>query len=206
MRSLLISLIAALLLQACSPATTKGMMERRPAVAAVHNPYFSRADVDHLYKMSIRFKDHDFGGVLVVKKLDERYHRVVLLGEMGNRFLDLTIGDGRTVKNFALPELDKRPLIHVLGTDLGMMVNEEVPVSKEFTADRDQVFLSRQGDGRQYLFFAGPSGELRRVVRRGCGKERVELKFTRSAEGYASHITITHLTRPLTIDLDRIHN
>jgi len=206
MRFLFISLLVPLLLQACSPATTKGMTEQRSAVATVNNPYFSRTDVDYLYKMNIQFGDRNFGGLLVVKKLDDQRHRVVLMGEMGNKFLDLTMGQGRTVKNFAIPELDKRPLIHVLGTDLVMMVHENVPVRGEFEADGTAVFFSRQGEGRQYLFFARPTGELQRVVRRGYGKERVELKFTPGAEGSASHITITHLTRPLTIDLDRINN
>ncbi len=206
MRFLPISLLVGLLLQACSPATTKGMTERRPARATVQNPYFSRTDVDYLYKMNIQFGDHNFGGLLVVKKLDDRQHRVVLMGEMGNRYLDLTIGPRRTVKNFAMAELDKRLLIHVLGTDFGMMVDEEVPVIKEFTAEGSQVFLSRQGEGRRYLFFARPGGELQRIVRRGYGKERVELQFTGGNEGNASHITISHLTQPLTIDLDRIHN
>ena len=182
------------------------MTQQRPATATVQNPYFSRTDVDYLYKMNIQYGDHNFGGLLVVKKLDDRQHRVVLMGEMGNRYLDLTIGQGRTVKNFAMAELDKRLLIHVLGTDFGMMVDEDVPVSKEFTAEGSQVFLSRKGEGRRYLFFARPGGELQRVVRRGYGKERVELQFTGGNEGNASHITISHLTQPLTIDLDRIHN
>lgn len=207
MRFLPISIFAALLLQACSPATTKGMTkQQQPSVATVQNPYFSRADVDYLYKMNIQFNDHVFGGLLVVKKLDERQHRVVLMGEMGNKFLDLTVGKGKTVKNFAIPELDKRLLIHVLGTDLAMMVQENVPVNKEFAMEGRTVFVSPQGEGHRYLFFAGPGGKLQRIVRRGYGKERVELQFTSDTEASASHVTITHLTRPLTIDLDRIHN
>lgn len=206
MRFLLISLLAALLLQACSPATTKGMTEQRPVAATVHNPYFSRTDVDYLYKMNIQFGDRNFGGLLVVKKLDDRQHRVVLMGEMGNRYLDLTIGPRKTVKNFAMAELDKRLLIHVLGTDFATMVQEDVPVRKAFGTEGGLVFLSRQGEGRRYLFFARPGGELQRIVRRGYGRERVELQFTGGNEGSASHITISHKTRPLTIDLDRIPN
>lgn len=206
MRFLLISLLAALLAQACSPSTTKGMVKQRSSVATVHNPYFSRAEVDYLYKMNVQIGDFNLGGLLVVKKLDDQHHRVVLMGEMGNKFLDLTVGPGRTVKNFAIPDLDNRLAIHVLGTDFAMMVNQDVPVRKEFGTEGSQVFLSRQGEGRRYLFFARPGGELQRVVRRGYGKERVDLKFTEGKEGNASHITITHLTQPLTIDLDRIHN
>ncbi len=206
MRFLLISLLAALLVQACSPATTKGMTEQRPAVATVRNPYFSRTDVDYLYKMDIQFGDHKFGSLLVVKKINDRQHRVVLMGEMGNKFMDLTLGQGKAIKNFAMKELDKRMLIHVLATDFGMMVEEHVPVDKAFGTDSEQVFLSRQGEGRRYLFFAPQGDVLQRIVRRGYGKERVELQFTNGAEKAASHITITHLTRPLTIDLDRIPN
>lgn len=206
MRFLPISLLVPLLLQACAPATTKGMTEQLPAVAAVHIPYFSRPEADYLYKMDIRFGEQGFGGLLVVKKLDDQRHRVVLMGEMGNKFLDLTVGPRKTVRNFALAELDKPLLIHVLGTDLAMMVQEHVPVDKEFTSGEGRVFLSRRGEGRRYLFFAGPGDVLQRMVRRRYGKERVELKFTGGGEGSASHITITHLTRPLTIDLDRIRN
>ncbi len=206
MRFLLISLVVPLLLQACSPATTKGMTEQRSSVSTVRNPYFSQADVDYLYKMNIQFKEHSFGGLLVVKKIDDQHHRLVMMGEMGNKFLDLTVGSGKTVKNFTIPELDKRLLLRVLSTDLAMMVNENVTVKKEFGLDGEQVFLSRQGEGRQYLFFAEPSGDLLRIVRRGYGMERVDLRFIRSEEGSAEQTTITHLTRPLIIDLKRIYN
>ena len=182
------------------------MTAQRSSVSTVRNPYFSQADVDYLYKMNIQFKEHSFGGLLVVKKIDDQHHRLVMMGEMGNKFLDLTVGSGKTVKNFTIPELDKRLLLRVLSTDLAMMVNENVTVKKEFGLDGEQVFLSRQGEGRQYLFFAEPSGDLLRIVRRGYGMERVDLRFIRSEEGSAEQTTITHLTRPLIIDLKRIYN
>lgn len=207
MRFLPISLLLPfLLLQACAPATTRGMTERPSPVDTVHNPYFSRTDVDHVYRANIQFGEHAFGGLLVVKKLNAQEHRVVLMGDMGARLLDLQVGPHGTKKNFAIPDLDRKMLINVLGMDLEMMVDQDVAVKKEFNTPGSNVFLSRAGRGRRYLFFAEGSGKLQRMVRRGYGKERVLLEFTPGPDKLASHITIRHLTLDLTIDLERIAN
>ena len=94
------------------------------------NLYFSDASKDYIYKANISVYDKDFGGLLILKKVDNNEYRVAFTTEMGNKLFDFSFIDTDFKINYVLDDLDNKFLIQVLKTDFKALISEEINVLK----------------------------------------------------------------------------
>ena len=88
MRFFLTSFFLLLVLSSCSLKTTEGLRETPKTQSEIENPYFSDSSKDYVYKAKIDIYGKYFGGILILKKVGDRSHRVVFTTEFGNKIFD----------------------------------------------------------------------------------------------------------------------
>ena len=87
--------------------TTKNLIVKEVSHIEVDNPYFSNTYIDYIYKAKIDIYGRKFGGILIIKKIDENSHRVVFTTEFGNKLFDFLFENDTVINNFVIEELDK---------------------------------------------------------------------------------------------------
>ena len=114
MRYLPISIFILTLILSCSLPLTKGLLEITPENKHVVNRYFSNTKMDYIYKTKFQILEHTFGGILIVKKIGEDYHRVVLTTEFGNKIFDFDFKENDFKVNYILDDLNKNFINNLL--------------------------------------------------------------------------------------------
>src|SRR5690606_23981864 len=187
------------LLFACASYPKKNDFKKiETAPVGVINPYFSVKNRDYVYKAKIAFADKSFGGLFVVKKLDEGQYRVVLTTEMGNKLLDFSFTGNDFNVNYILEEMDKKILIDLLRKDFYVLIQERPTVLHQYIKE-DTTFLETRAG-----FYAIHGQELKRIIGTANGKEKTIYDFL-GIDGYlAKEITIVHKRIKLSINLKLI--
>ena len=71
----------------------------------VENLYFSSKE-DYVYKCQMEVYGNDISGILIVKKISETSHRVVMTSDFGNKMIDFEISEDDFKLNYVLADLD----------------------------------------------------------------------------------------------------
>lgn len=193
-----------LICTACSLKTTEGLRKVPIIKSEIQNPYFSDAKEDYVYKAKITIYGKDFGGILIIKKIEENAHRVVFTTEFGNKLFDFEFQGNTFKKNFILNELDKKIVVNVLQSDFKLLINETILVSMQFESDGNWVFKSEDGNRFNYYFENIPSERLAKIVRTSKTKEKVIITFEDSEyDNIAERIEIQHKNIKLHINLEK---
>ena len=201
MRFLASSLI--LLFLGCTPYPKK--LGYKPLENDIHesiNPYFSDSQKDYVYKANITVFDNRFGGILVIKKLDNTAHRIAFTTEFGNTIFDFTLSDQDFKVNRILKEMDRRILLNVLEQDFRTLIREEITLSEMFA--KDNKVLTKAKIGSKLHFYKFENDTLSEIIRVGNQKKKVTFEFSEIKDSVARHIQITHYNIKLTISLQAI--
>lgn len=177
------------------------LTEQNTSTEIIINPYFSDASQDYVYKASIQVYNNNFGGLLIVKKIEDGNHRVVFTTEMGAKLFDFTITETDFKVNYILDELDKKLLINLLKTDFKALVQEQSVVSKSFTKDNYQIHQTSIL-GKKHFYYV--SEQLDQIIRTGYRKEKVHFFFTDISNNIVKNVSIAHSNIKLTINLKSI--
>lgn len=167
------------------------------------NPYFSDVSKDYVYKANISVYDNDFGGLLIVKKVDDNTHRIAFTTEMGNKLFDFTFTDSDFKVNYILDDLDKKFLIQVLKTDFKVLIANGLNVLNAFKKENQTIYKTKIYNKNHYYFFKDNS--LSRIVKTGSQKEKVRFSFTDISDNIANTIKINHSNIKLNITLKSIN-
>lgn len=201
MRYLIISIL--LLVVSCATYPKKHQLtEQTTSKEIIVNPYFSDASQDYVYKASIAIYDNNFGGLLIIKKIEDRNHRVVFTTEMGKKLFDFTITEADFKVNYILDELNKKLLINLLKTDFKALVQEQNSISKSFIKGNFQIYQTEISDKKHFYYV---SEQLDQIVRTGYQKDKVHFLFSDISNTIAKNISIVHSNIKLTITLKSIH-
>lgn len=166
---------------------------------SIVNPYFSSTSRDYVYKASISAFSNSFGGILVIKKIDEIEHRVVFTTEMGNTIFDFSFRDSNFTVNRIIEQLDRKLLINVLEKDFRALIKEEL-TALEFYKSIDADLAKVQIDKKPY-FYTFENSRLESITRIGNQKEKVVFEFFEINDDIAKQITIIHKNIDLKIEL-----
>ncbi|HLV37846.1 hypothetical protein [Xanthomarina sp.] len=201
MRFLLISLC--FLVVSCGSYPKKQNFKAdNPATKNIENPYFSDGSLDYVYKASIDVYDRNFSGLLIIKKIAEKEHRVAFTTEMGNKMFDFTFIEDDFKVNFILDELNKKILINILKKDFKVLVTENLIVSNSYSNNEIDVLETSIFNKKHYYFIE--DSQLTQVVNTKNGKEKVLFLFLKINNHLASQIEIKHSNIKLTINLKSI--
>lgn len=202
MRYLLISIFCCLI--SCASYSKKNnFKEVGSGSEVIHNPYFSDASKDYVYKAKIDVYNKSFGGIFIVKKIGKRNHRVVFTTEMGSKIFDFSFQEDNFKVNYILEEMDKKILLNVLEKDFRVLVREhQLVLSKSVKIN--STLLEANIVNKKY-FYIFEDEKLNSISRVNMGKEKVQFLFSEIKANTAKNIQILHHNIKLTINLKAIN-
>jgi len=200
MRYLIISLC--LLIVGCSSYPKKNnFVVDEIESPKILNSYFSDT-IDYVYKAQISVRDNNFGGILIIKKINKSEHRVVFATEMGNTLFDFSYMGDKFKVNSILKEMDKKILINLLKKDFKVLIEDNPVKVNSFTKGVDRVFQA-EIYSKDYFYFVGENG-LEKIIKTKNGKENTQFIFSGVESDIAKNIQILHNKINLKISLTKI--
>ncbi|MFD2822398.1 hypothetical protein ACFS5M_01875 [Lacinutrix iliipiscaria] len=190
-----------LLVFGCATYPSKNNFQNVDTLSAIQNPYFANPNQDYVYKATIEVYDHTFGGLLIIKKLEDQEHRIVFTTEMGNKLFDFSFNKKAFNVNYILDDLNKKILINILKKDFRVLITENLTPKKAYTFN-NEVVKKTVLDKKTYYYFESP--ELSKIIRANNGKEKVRFLFTEINDNIAQRIEINHSNIKLKINLKSI--
>lgn len=142
----------------------------------VENLYFSSKE-DYVYKCQIDIYKNHVSGILIVKKMGDSAHRVVLTSDFGNKLIDFEISEHDFKLNYVLPDLDKKIVINFLKNDFRELLRQQYPVSESFENENARIYLSKIDKKAYYLFFNKNNDLLKQIVYTQNRKEKIDLSW-----------------------------
>lgn len=200
LRYLTISILF-IVLNSCSTKITDGLISQEISLNEVVNPYFSNRELDYVYKASLDYKNHYFGGLLIIKKLNTNHHRVVFTSEFGNKIFDLEFKEDVGQINFIMDQLNRKNMIKMLVHDLGLLVRENARVINQYVGGEFVYYEANWKGDKNYYVFYDSDKVLNKIVSSNCRKQEVSIEFHVNEVGLAQQIDIIHVDTELKIGL-----
>ena len=182
--------------------TTKDLIVKKVSQTEVENPYFSNTYIDYVYKAKIDIYGKNFGGILIVKKIDDHSHRVVFTTEFGNKLFDFLYKKDTVTKNFTIEELDKKYIVNTLQNDFKLLVTQKNKVISQYESGQEEVYKTIDDKQYNFYFINKKSHTLDKIVSTSKSKEKVEVLFSNIESEIANSILINHKNIKLTIALE----
>ncbi len=200
MRYLIISL--SVLLVACGSYPKKQKLQATALnTQKISNIYFADKSNDYVYKANIDIYNNTFGGLLIIKKINDDEHRIAFTTEMGNKIFDFSfIGDLFKV-NFIIDDLDKAILINILRNDFKVLIQESLDIIQAYKLEAQDIYEVEIGN-KSYYYFVNDS--INKIIKVGNGKEKVRFLFSEINNTIATRIEIIHSNIDLSIKLKSI--
>ncbi len=204
MRYLLINVFILVIISSCSPAVTKGLIQQPPKKEYVVNDYFSNIERDYVYKAKFQFLKHHFGGILIIKKINENHHRVVFTTEFGNKLFDMEFEDGDFSVNFILDKLNRKFILKMLQYDFQTLLNQNIKVSNQYSNMEEDIFRSEGKEFQNYYVFSKGTGQLTKIVSANRNKEKLIITFLVTDKDISTSINLNHKRFKAKMDLNYI--
>lgn len=169
----------------------------------VENLYFS-SNEDYVYKCQMDIYNNHVSGILIIKKINQTTHRVVMTSDFGNKLIDFELSDNDFKLNYVLPDLDKKIVINFLKNDFQRLLKREYPVTESFEDDNSKIYLSKINNQSYYLFYNKDNSLLKKVVYTKNNKEKIDFTFDAKKHIFADSIDLQHKDFNINIKLFQI--
>lgn len=202
-RFLIISITICFGFSSCSLKTTEGLRQVNTSKTEVKNNYFSNPEIDYVYKAKVEVYNKNFGGILIIKKIAPKSHRIVFTTEFGGKLFDFQFEEDKFFKNFVIEELDKNFIINILKDDFKLLINETSNVLAVYKSENQLIYKTQADKRFNFYFMETDSEKLEKIVNTSKTKEKIEINFISSDENIADNISINHKNIKLKIDLEK---
>ncbi len=169
----------------------------------VENLYFSSSE-DYVYKCQMEVYGNDISGIVILKKISNDKHRVVMTTDFGNKMIDFEVSQTDFKLNYVLPDLDKKMVINFLKNDFQLLLKKQFPISEKFENPNAEVFVSNLDADSYYLFFNKDTKLLSQIVYTKNKKEKIDFNFEAKNPIFADNINIQHKDFKIKIKLTQI--
>ncbi|WP_228463198.1 hypothetical protein [Chryseobacterium cheonjiense] len=149
------------------------------------------------------YKNH-VSGILIIKKISENTHRVVLTSDFGNKLIDFEISEEDFKLNYVLPDMDKKIVINFLKNDFRELLKRNYPVSQSFENKTDYIYLSKADKRAYYLFFGKENQMLKQIVYTKNNREKIDFSFDAKKHIFADSLNLRHKDFKINIKLFQI--
>ncbi|MFX0555719.1 hypothetical protein ACOCEA_02920 [Maribacter sp. CXY002] len=198
MRFLPISIL--LLFFGCTPYPKKLGYSKAPlTVFEATNPYFANVEKDYVYKARIKAFKKEFGGILVIKKIAPKEHRIVFTTELGNTIFDFSFLESGFKVNRIIKALDRNILISILKKDFLALIHEKGTAKVNFQNDNGLIVSTKIDSKLHYYEYKNDT--LNKITRVGNQKEKVLFTFSKISDNIVNNIEIQHKNLALNISL-----
>jgi hypothetical protein len=202
LQSFLYSLIL-LLFVSCKTYKLTGAKPVSNSEKTVENLYFS-SNEDYVYKCQMDIYKNHVSGILIIKKINETTHRVVLTSDFGNKLIDFEISENDFKLNYVLPDLDKKIVINFLKNDFQHLLRQKYPVNESFENNNSKIYLSKIDKKTYYLFFNRENNLLKQIVYTKNNKEKIDFTFDAKKHIFADSLNLQHKDFKINIKLFQI--
>jgi len=169
----------------------------------VENLYFSSPE-DYIYKCQMDIYKNHVSGILIIKKISEKTHRVVMTSDFGNKLIDFEISENDFKLNYVLPDLDKKIVINFLKNDFQHLLRKQYPVNESFENENSRIYLSKMDKKAYYLFFNKENGLLKQIIYTKNNKEKIDFTFDSKKHIFADSLNLQHKDFKINIKLFQI--
>ncbi|MFY1045152.1 hypothetical protein [Chryseobacterium sp. GP-SGM7] len=166
----------------------------------VENLYFS-SNEDYIYKCQMDIYKNHVSGILILKKINETTHRVVMTSDFGNKLIDFEISENDFKLNYVLPDLDKKIVINFLKNDFQKLLKQKYPVHESFDNDSIKIFHSETDKSGYYLSFNKENNLLEQIIYTKNNREKIDFIFEAKKPTFAETIEIQHKDFKINIKL-----
>lgn len=199
----IISGFLALIVSSCSSLNVvKGYNSVALETTSFEVPYFSKPEIDYVYKANITIYGNELSGIFIAKKINDTTHRVVFTTEFGNKLLDFEISETDFKINSIMEELDRKILVNTLKTDFRLLLKNSYVIKQQYDNPESKVYLTEDGKINNYLFISKTDNRLNKIVSATDRKERINLFITSENNIFATKIVIQHYNIKLRIELN----
>ncbi|WP_445432191.1 hypothetical protein [Chryseobacterium indoltheticum] len=143
-------------------------------------------------------------GILIIKKINEKTHRVVLTSDFGNKLIDFEVSENDFKLNYVLPDLDKKIVINFLKSDFQELLRQKYPVSESFENENSKIYLSKIDKKSYYLFFNKENNLLKQIIYTKNNKEKIDFSFDAKKHIFADSLNLQHKDFKINIKLFQI--
>ncbi|WP_294285927.1 hypothetical protein [uncultured Chryseobacterium sp.] len=169
----------------------------------VENLYFSSKE-DYVYKCQMDIYKNHVSGILILKKINQTTHRVVLTSDFGNKLIDFEISETDFKLNYVLPDMDKKIVINFLKNDFRELLRQQYPVKETFENGNSKIYLSEIDQKSYYLFFNKENKLLQQIVYTKNNKEKIDFTFEAKKHIFADSLNLQHKDFKINIKLFQI--
>ncbi|MCU7617221.1 hypothetical protein NZ698_08425 [Chryseobacterium sp. PBS4-4] len=205
-RFLLLSFLYSSLLLLMFSCKTYQLKDAKPisnSAKEVENLYFSSKE-DYVYKCQMEVYGNDISGILIIKKISETTHRVVMTSDFGNKMIDFEISENDFKLNYVLADLDKKMVINFLKNDFQELLRQKYPVAESFQDENSNIFRSELDKKNYYLSFSKSNSLLTQIVYTKNKKEKINFSFDAKKPTFAETINLQHKDFKINIKLFQI--
>lgn len=192
-----------LLLVSCKSYQLKDVKSVSNTEKTVENLYFSSKE-DHVYKCQMDIYKNHVSGILIIKKISDTTHRVVMTSDFGNKMIDFEISENDFKLNYVLADLDKKMVINFLKNDFQELLRQKYPVNESFENDNSKIYLSRIDKKSYYLFFNKENNLLKQIIYTKSNKEKIDFSFDAKKHIFADSLNLQHKDFKINIKLFQI--
>lgn len=147
---------------------------------------------------------NDVSGILIIKKISETTHRVVMTSDFGNKMIDFEISENDFKLNYVLPDLDKKMVINFLKNDFQKLLKQSFIIKESFENNDSNIYLSENKKNNYYLFFNKEDNLLKQIIYTQNNKEEIDFSFEAKKHTFAETIEIQHKDFKINIKLFQI--
>ncbi len=169
----------------------------------VENLYFS-SNEDYVYKCQMDIYKNHVSGILIIKKINETTHRVVLTSDFGNKLIDFKVSENGFKLNYVLPDLDKKIVINFLKNDFQELLRQKYPVNESFENENSKIYFSKIEKKNYYLFFNKENNLLKQIIYTKNNKEKIDFSFDAKKHIFADSLNLQHKDFKINIKLFQI--
>lgn len=197
---------ATFFLNSCKSFSLTGVNAVAVAESSVKNLYFSSKETDYVYKGKIEIYGNNISGLLILKKITDTDHRMVMTTDFGNKLLDFEISDTNFKINYVTPDMDREMVKKFLEKDFRILLKENFEVSQQHESMLEKIYTSQKDKESFYLFFNKETGILQKMIYTENGKEKINFKFEGKTAIFADRIELIHQDIKLKITLNAIND
>lgn len=167
-------------------------------------PYFTDTENPYLYRANFEiFEKHNLTGLLIIKKISENEHRVVVTTDFGNTILDFSLVEKRLKINYIQKDLDRKALRRVLALDFANLLENRYEITEKRSDNTTNVWISAQRKAT-YYWFANEKLHFFKQIYVSKSKKYTTFAFESENGSKAERIAIEHHTIPLKITLNQL--
>lgn len=203
MRYFWLSKVLLLLFAGCAPSPYQFLRPSKHSEACLEK--FLPGGGPILYKTNISIKGHDLSGLLIYKKMEDKF-RVLFTNEVGITFFDFEFGPDDFRVNYCMEKLNRKPVIRQLRKDLGLLIFHEMNFSKATVYEGNNELFFEFNTGKERNFYVTNAGctDLIRIENASNKKKKAIVNLSGYKSGMPDSVEIVHQNFDFNIYLKQI--